>query len=100
MRASQARVRFRSEFKHGTLTSGRRTEQGNKIVGGVPGSDHLTGDAADYDGPDLPALRGELLDYYGPGSSAKIHRGHVHLKQPGLNAPFFGRRGTYGLRKR
>ena len=79
------------------MTSGRRTVQGNQLVGGVPNSWHVDGDAVDYDGPDLPALLGEVRQMY-PQGKAFIHRGHVHLQQRGLNAPYFGQNGTKGLK--
>ena len=90
---------FRAEFKHGRLTSGRRTPEGNRLVGGVPNSLHLTGDAADYAGPDLNALLDEVRSYYGPGFNVGIHKDHVHASRRGWGAvPFFGRRGTFGRR--
>lgn len=73
--------------------------EGNRIVGGVPDSAHLRGDAADYDGPDLNALLDEVQGYYGPSARVFIHRDHVHAQRPGLNAPYYGRRGTTGLRR-
>lgn len=73
------------------------------MVGGDPNSRHLSGDAADYDGPDLNALRNEVSDYYGQGFNVAIHNGpharHVHVSRPGWGqVPYFGRLGTYGLR--
>lgn len=104
MRAREARVTFpafRTDFRNGTLTSGRRTREGNALVGGVPGSLHLSGDAADYDGPNLPALRDEVAGYYGPGFNVEIHRNHVHAGRRGYGqVPFFGKRGTTGLRRK
>lgn len=90
---------FRSEFKHGRLTSGRRTEYGNRSVGGAENSNHLIGDGADYWGADLPALQAEVQAYYGPRAHVSIHRGpgspHVHADLPGYGkVPLFGKRGT------
>lgn len=79
------------------MTSGRRTAQGNADVGGVPGSWHLSGDAFDLDGPNLPALLAEVKAKY-PKAKAFIHDGHAHTQQRGLNVPYFGKRGTRGLR--
>jgi uncharacterized protein YcbK (DUF882 family) len=81
------------------MTSGRRTPQGNKDVGGVPNSNHLTGEAVDYDGPNLNALLQEVRSL--PQTrKAFIHNGHVHsdLKE-GYMAPYFGKRGTRGLQR-
>lgn len=79
------------------MTSGRRTPEGNAAVKGVPGSWHLSGDAVDYDGPDLNAVLSEVRGMY-PDAKAFIHKGHVHTQKRGLNAPYFGRNGTRGLR--
>lgn len=80
------------------MTSGRRTPEGNKLVGGVANSWHLSGDAVDYDGPDLNALAAEARQTF-PGAKVMIHNGHVHVQKRGLNAPFFGKRGTTGLKR-
>lgn len=69
------------------------------MVGGVPRSKHLSGDAFDLDGPNLPALLKEARQRY-PNARAFIHDGHVHVEQQGLNVPYFGKRGTTGLRGR
>jgi hypothetical protein len=79
------------------MTSGRRTPEGNRAVDGVPNSWHLTGDAVDYDGPNLGALLAEAQQRF-PGAQAMIHRGHVHVQKRGLNAPYYGKNGTRGLR--
>ena len=77
------------------MTSGRRTPEGNRLVGGVPNSDHLTGRAVDYDGPDLNALLQEVRGL--PGArKAFIHKNHVHGVGD-WKVPYFGKRGTYGL---
>ena len=87
---------------HGSMTSGRRTPKGNKLVGGVENSAHLTGEAADYWGSDLNALLGEVRAL--PGTRrAFIHgdgsKRHVH-GEGDWDTPYFGRRGTAGLRGR
>ena len=77
------------------MTSGRRTPEGNRLVGGVPNSAHLSGRAADWDGPDLNALLGEVRGL--PGTRrAFIHKNHVH-GEGDWEVPYFGKRGTYGL---
>lgn len=82
------------------MTSGRRTPEGNRIVGGVPNSAHLTGRAVDYDGPDLGALLAQARKLQGI-RKAFIHKGHVHTEgDDSWQAPYYGRNGTTGLRKR
>lgn len=78
------------------MTSGRRTVEGNRLVGGVPNSDHLSGRAIDYDGPDLPALLEEVRKLPGQ-KKAMIHKGHVHAVGD-WNVPYFGKIGTTGLK--
>ena len=84
-----------TKLKHGAMTSGRRTVEGNRLVGGVPNSDHLSGRAVDYDGPDLNALLQEVQGLPGHRKSF-IHKNHVHGVGD-WRVPYFGKRGTYGL---
>lgn len=79
----------------GQATSGRRTPEGNKAVGGVPNSRHLSGQAMDYWGKDLNAVLAEARQL--PGiRKAFIHKNHVHTEGDGWNAPYYGRNGTKG----
>lgn len=82
---------------NGAMTSGRRTPEGNAAVGGVPDSWHVDGNAVDYDGPDLGKLLSEARTKF-PGAKAFIHDGHVHVQDRRLNAPYYGKNGTKGLK--
>ena len=85
-----------TKLQNGVMTSGRRTPEGNAAVGGVPNSWHVTGDAVDYAGPNLPALLAEAQSRF-PNAKSFIHNGnHVHVQQRGLNFPSYGRRGMKG----
>lgn len=84
------------------MTSGRRTPEGNRIVGGVPNSPHLGSNAADYVGGNLNSVLQEVRQF--PGlKRAFIHDAgsgsHVHAEGQNWNTPYFGRRGTTGLRR-
>ena len=76
------------------MTSGRRTVEGNRAVGGVPNSYHLSGDAADY----IDTTAEDLRRYYGPGVKIIPESDHLHVQARGLGAPYYGRDGTKGQR--
>ena len=81
----------------GSITSGRRTPEGNRIVGGVPNSAHLTGRAIDYVGPDLKATLREVQGIKGL-KKAFIHKDHVHAEGD-WDVPYYGKNGTRGLKR-
>lgn len=88
-------------LKTGRMTSGRRTVEGNRLVGGVDGSQHVLGTAADYWGRDLGALLREVQGL--PGVKRAFIHGqggnrHVHSEGENWAVPYFGRRGTAGKR--
>lgn len=85
-------------LKSGQATSGRRTPEGNRAVGGVPNSRHLTGEAMDYWGKDLNAVLREARGLPNV-RKAFIHDGHVHVEGDGWSAPYHGARGTKGLKR-
>ncbi|WP_431994010.1 D-Ala-D-Ala carboxypeptidase family metallohydrolase [Sphingomicrobium aquimarinum] len=89
---------FRSPFDLGyNVTSGRRTAAGNRAVGGVSGSHHLSGrafDAVPKGGQSFGQLAALLRRDY-PGAEVLIENDHVHVEGlPHGSIPYFGKRGT------
>lgn len=79
------------------VTSGRRTPKGNRAVGGVPNSHHISGrafDAVPQRGESMAQLAARLRRDY-PGAEVIIESDHVHVEGlPEGFMPYHGRRGT------
>ena len=73
------------------FTSGRRTYRGNRLVGGVPNSEHLRATAGDF-----TASQAALRAFFGPGVRILDEGNHRHVS--GLTGvPYYGQQGTAGL---
>lgn len=90
---------FNADTIPANFTSGRRTPQGNRLVGGVPNSDHLRGDAADFTpraGQTMAQLEADLRRRF-PDAKIINEGDHVHVSRRGWGVPYHGNRGIAGL---
>lgn len=89
-------------FSAGIMTSGRRTFEGNRLVGGKPNSAHLRGAGIDYvpvGNMSMDKLEDEARRFFGPGAFVLNEGDHVHVTVPGFtNVPSYGKLGTKGAK--
>lgn len=93
---SDAQAEKEEEFIWGRVTSGRRTPAGNRAVGGVENSAHLTGEGIDLvptEGVSWRQLEEKAVEWFGEENVLR-EKDHIHVRIPGGNVPYYGARGT------